>query len=358
MGAVVGVWALTLAGCALRRGTHISNVPPVAKCFVAGLVTALGMFVMLPAALEQQPPNPEAVLHTLCAALMLMYFIHHVLLQHQHSTFEAQHDHGSAGRDIEEACACEPPAKVVRDSFIINGLLPKRCPPVNTPLQQFDSPETRQSSACLTAMAMLLRALPYTIHAFIDGAVLGSAHTIVVLASLATSVGLCAVQDVGTTLLSLHASGATRRVKLLTVACFAIGFPMGATVAVAAVGGSSGSGFQMPLRAFAAGVFLYMAIFELAPPHAHSRLANLRHLCAFAAGMGLVVLSEAAESWAVGTAISEDEMASVVASETTVHAKAMVDTTWATTASTATRKLARQLSAGGASSTSLLPPGE
>ena len=54
----------------------------------------------------------------------------------------------------------------------------------------------------------------------------------------------------------------------------------------------------VPLRAFAAGVFVYMAIFELAPPHAHGRGLSVRYLGAFAAGLALIVLSEAAENGA------------------------------------------------------------
>ena len=61
------------------------------------------------------------------------------------------------------------------------------------------------------------------------------------------------------------------------------------------------------LRAFAAGLFLYMALFELAPPHAHGRVAALGHLIAFSAGLALVVVSETVEDIAVA-GIVEDEL--------------------------------------------------
>ena len=76
-----------------------------------------------------------------------------------------------------------------------------------------------------------------------------------------------------------------------------------AATGAVALGPSAGADAStlVPLRAFAAGVFVYMSLFELAPPHAHGRLESLRFLCAFAVGMSLVFLSEAAESWAVGS---------------------------------------------------------
>ena len=131
--------------------------------------------------------------------------------------------------------------------------------------------------------------------------------------SLALPIGLCAVQDVGTILVSLSAGGATDRVKLVTTCYFALGFPMGTAIATAAStasmasadGGDAAASALSTLRAFAGGLFLYLAVFELAPPHAHGRLANLRHLLAFAAGFAVIVLSEGVESSATfGAAVT------------------------------------------------------
>ena len=48
----------------------------------------------------------------------------------------------------------------------------------------------------------------------------------------------------------------------------------------------------------AGGVFVYMALFELAPPHVHGRLPNLRLLLVFTTGFVTAYLTEAIESWA------------------------------------------------------------
>ena len=39
------------------------------------------------------------------------------------------------------------------------------------------------------------------------------------------------------------------------------------------------------LRCVMAGLFVYMALFELAPPHAHGRLNNLKYFLAFSFGL-------------------------------------------------------------------------
>ena len=44
---------------------------------------------------------------------------------------------------------------------------------------------------------------------------------------------------------------------------------------------------MMVMRCVVAGTFVYMALFELAPPHTHSRTANTCYLLCFAAGAAL-----------------------------------------------------------------------
>ena len=334
----IGAGSLVLAAFALRRGgTNRLTVPTTAKCFVSGLLCALGLLVMLPAALKQLPKHesPERVLQVFFAAPLLMFFVHHVLLDHQHGDGHvhqpAAPNGSSDAEDLEASCVCQsmpakedPPNRRPLFNNWKGFNKPTSCPPVNTPLAKpklppAPSPPTNRTSLWIF-VEVLLRATPFTIHAFIDGALLGSAHSATILAPLVMCVGLCAVQDVGTILLSLSASGATRHVKLITIGCFAAGFPLGALVTVAAVGGVSDGAFQLTLRAFAAGVFLYMALFEMAPPgHTHGRLANGRHLCAFVAGVGLVLLSEAVETWAVGL-IFADASSSAVAGSATASA--------------------------------------
>ena len=326
------LFSVTLASCVLRRGDHrLTYVPPAVKCFVSGLLLGLGLLVMLPSALQQAPANQLSAHHVLLmfvSSAAAMFVIHHVFMSHSHNHGEAimkpesvagpleaaglqepcSDDAPCNGSDIEN-CVCGTPARV-------SGLgKPTHCPPVGIPSvkkQPTDEPPapSRGPLVLTTAVPVLLRALPYTIHAFIDGAVLGTAQSLMVLLSLAIPITLCSVQDVGTIIVNLSANGASRSVTLITVLCFGMGFPLGtaATVALTSRTGEGAAAGLAPLRACAAGVFAYMALFELAPPHAHGRVANLRYAIAFASGIALVLLSEQAEDWAVSTIFAAGEV--------------------------------------------------
>ena len=49
------------------------------------------------------------------------------------------------------------------------------------------------------------------------------------------------------------------------------------------------------LRCVMAGLFVYMALFELAPPHAHGRLQNFKYFCAFGFGLASAYLADVFE---------------------------------------------------------------
>ena len=171
------------------------------------------------------------------------------------------------------------------------------------------------------SVRVLLQALPYTLHATIDGALLGSADSPLMLASLTFSVALCSVQDVGTIILSLSSTELPKeltqqRAVLATTLCFGIGFPLGTIVTL--------SLNTLPLihvRAFAGGLFLFIALFELAPPHPCGRLSSLRFLVAFASGLIIAHLSETGESLIrdVTLEAAHDTMAWVVTTHMSAH---------------------------------------
>merc|ERR1711935_930424 len=74
-----------------------------------------------------------------------------------------------------------------------------------------------------------------------------------------------------------------------------MGFPVGAGVSVAAFWGQRQSEWVDLLRVALAGLFVYMALFEMAPPHAHGRWQNLKYALAFSFGLGSAYLAEAFE---------------------------------------------------------------
>ena len=49
------------------------------------------------------------------------------------------------------------------------------------------------------------------------------------------------------------------------------------------------------VRTVVAGIFTYMAVFELSPPHTHNRAANAGYLLFFVAGTAIAYLADLAE---------------------------------------------------------------
>ena len=335
--AAIGAFSVGFASFALhneRATSYLRSIPPALKCFVSGLLSGLGLLVMLPSALEHRPAGQPTMylLCTFCAAPVVMFFVNHVILDHQHLDSKACGPHliavdgkGSVafttgtlqfskkpthcvklGPKGARSDSVKPEAKEPRSLCQLEsascGLGCLDC----TPIVEATVPEGCRD-AIVRGTSVLLRALPYMLHSSIDGAVLATATSPKMLASLALPIALCAVQDVGTILVALAASRASRRVKLITAGCFGLGFPLGTSLACASgvLGTSSSSTAPLAgpelllphLRAFAGGLFLYMALFELAPPqaHTHNRRTHLYYLLAFVAGLGLTALSELVE---------------------------------------------------------------
>lgn len=306
----VGAFSVGLGVFALqsrRTAAYLKAVPPVAKCFVSGLLSGLGLLVMVPSALDLKPPGyPTAhLLLSFCAAPVAMYVIHHVILEHQH------HQPGSCGPHLIQVQQGKGPAKL-----LTGGTLKFNKADNNAEVycvassgrgkQQAAAKATGETSrrgaweaerqrareaaqwllleAGLTEEArerlascssVMLRAVPYALHASIDGAVLATATSLRMLASLALPITLCAVQDIGTLLVALTACKVSRRATLAITGCFGLGFPLGASLALAMGGAVSGrsavsargaatslssdaSSDVALVRAFAGGLFLYM----------------------------------------------------------------------------------------------------
>ena len=212
----IGTFAISLALYALRRKNQsVTSVAPVAKCFVSGLLCGLALLVMLPSAMEHTNGatgyQTQHVLMIFCCAALFMFFVHHVLLDHQHEP--------PAQGQVHSACAagCGPPGLQGKGKLLA-AFKPQisYCPPVRQPpdilptAMAFVTPNCRATEG----MSVLLRALPYTIHACIDGLVLSTAHSTTMLLQLALPILLCSVQDVGTIIVTLSVSGASQRTTL------------------------------------------------------------------------------------------------------------------------------------------------
>lgn len=330
--ASISAGVVTLSVIVLRSQRalrSLTNLPAVARSLLSGLLVGLGLCVMLPLAVAHCGPGAEAVQHVLLlfgGAPMIMFFFNHIVLQHSHGP------QGHPAGDASDCLECSqpvrlnapllfcPPVGMPTESTKLVGWTrtmsfgPKSAKPIVSPAKADSDDEDDEGASprdCASAASqwasVLLRCLPYTVHASVDGALLGTASSPMMLASLALSVAFCSVQDVGTILASLGVAGATYRVKLVTCALFGAGFPLGTACSLALAAASTASASDhaateralSSLRAFAAGLFVYMALFELAPPHGHGRLQNLRLLLAFAAGVSIAYLSDSTEDWVV-----------------------------------------------------------
>ena len=146
------------------------------------------------------------------------------------------------------------------------------------------------------ACALSLRVSAWMMHAMIDGMVLSSAPSTSVLAATAVPVTVCALQDVAAFTVAMARLGASSR-RALTVAVVAISsaFPIGALASHAALERASSDTAINVVRTMVAGVFTYMALFELAPPHTHVRWANACYLLCFGCGVGLAYMADVVE---------------------------------------------------------------
>lgn len=179
---------------------------------------------------------------------------------------------------------------------------------------------------------LLLRLWAWMMHAMLDGVLIGSAEQLAVIIPLSFAILVCAMQDVAGLYIYFNARGATTRFVAIAIVLFAVAFPIGAGISLvvfrvqprppSGVGRpehvhptqhgrwrpsnpSQGHGLGAEpkprsrsrqdskenalvldvLRCVMAGLFVYMALFELAPPHAHGRGQNLKYFVAFSFGL-------------------------------------------------------------------------
>ena len=85
----------------------------------------------------------------------------------------------------------------------------------------------------------------------------------------------------------------SRRDLTAAVVALSCAFPAGALASHAALLSASSETAVNVVRIVVAGVFAYMALFELAPPHTHSRAANACYVLCFICGTATAYLVEA-----------------------------------------------------------------
>lgn len=329
---IVGTTCI-LIGCVLvYRGTTLS-ASPLVLCSVTGLLIGIALLVVLPQAVESmidQQWHGQHIFSIFILAPMTMYFIEHVIIDHQHAHGLALEEGTDAVHVHDDSCN-HPPNTPYGVAF---GPAGERTP-LRTPVPAGDTerggfgqaggrtPLKPKSLARdlerevfrpadesaplkpdpagkmerrLEQCGLLLRLCAWITHAMLDGLLLGTAEHLSVLIPLAFAILICAMQDVAGMYIYFSARGVSLRFVAVAVCFFGCAFPAGTGISLLLFRSSSDNERVLDvLRCVMAGLFVYMALFELAPPHAHGRIQNLKYFCAFGFGLLSAYLADAFE---------------------------------------------------------------
>jgi len=333
---IVGIVTLTVGLMLVYHGTSMSSSPLI-LCSVTGLLIGLALTVVLPQALERLMTvmPSERIFIIFILAPLAMFIWEHVVLDHQHIHPLADGSTAGCGEvGCDDGCGDLP--EEAPDTSAPGGgwaFKPKKSKPgektsllgkgkkgtvmpSGMPGGEAGAPAAAEGgipSRWMPKMlqpgcqpiwliwlfekwALLMRLIAWLIHSFFDGIILGSSDPRPsVMLPLTLAILVCAIQDVA----GMYIYFSTRKVDRTFLVCgivgFAFAFPVGAGVSVAAFWGQRQSEWVDLLRVALAGLFVYMALFEMAPPHAHGRLQNLKYALAFSFGLGSAYLADAFE---------------------------------------------------------------
>jgi zinc transporter ZupT len=334
---IIGVVTLTVGLMLVYHGTSMSSSPLI-LCSVTGLLIGLALTVVLPQALERLMTvmPSERIFVIFLVAPLLMFIWEHVVLDHQHVHPLADGTTVGCG-DVGCNDGCNEVPEEAPDTSTPGGgwaFKPKKSKPsektsllgnggkkgVVVPSGDAGAPAAANANrdgggarrfmpkfmqpGCqpvwllwlLEKWALLMRLGAWIIHSFFDGIILGSSDPRPsVMLPLTMAILVCALQDVAGMYIYFTSRKADRTFLLLGIALFALAFPVGTGVSVAAFWGQRQSEWVDLLRVALAGLFVYMALFEMAPPHAHGRWMNFKYAMAFSFGLGSAYLADAFE---------------------------------------------------------------
>jgi len=160
-------------------------------------------------------------------------------------------------------------------------------------------PMTDSQRRCV-ALGSIIRLLAWIVHGLLDGSLIGGATSLQTLISLSFAIGVCAIQDVAAFSIFLTERKCTPKEIGSMVLAFSLTFPAGTIVSLAAADALNGSAAWDSIRCAIAGLFVYMALFELAPPHSHSPVVVCLYTLAFCLGLFCAYSGEFIEDLSVG----------------------------------------------------------
>lgn len=214
----IALLTIAVVSCLIRgRTAHAIAAglsPPLASS-VCGLLCGLSLLVMLPSAMEALEGHGRGHDHSLVVfvgAIVGMYFLHHVVLDHQCGAAallpqqqpKAKSEDGKSKRQ-----GAKPPNPWQHEYANGMGECGPCCQPVDEDPQQDEEgapllgTSGRTAAAdqppwclecCGRATAHAVRTGAWFAHALLDGAMLGASPSVAVLLATCVPVALCAVQ--------------------------------------------------------------------------------------------------------------------------------------------------------------------
>jgi len=328
----IGVAALVL-GSVIVRSRVYRTTGPLGSCLASGLLVGIAFSVVLPDAIsELQEVSAWSTRQTLLlfvGSTMAAFVLDHCVLTHEHLPPEAVPRPSDAvqmncigadappmgcqpceaspvSRGASAACQCDaPPYDFVAQ--LQRHRQPKRdwgglgTVTIADPSRDAGDSKLLSSTPSPPLCSSLPRLVAWLVHSCLDGMVLGSCTSQVVLAPLAVAILLCTVQDVAAFCLSLREYSS--KTKSLALGVFAATIPCGAGIALQLVDSTRGQREALDIfRVCVAGIFVHMALFEMSPPHSHRRSTNLCYVVCFSLGLASASAAGLLEAWSENSA--------------------------------------------------------
>jgi len=322
---------------------------PVLASFVGGILIGIGLLVLLPEGAEELherhgwPMN--RVLLLFIGSASSLFLLEHCVLGHEHAPLPSAPKLASldATAALEpapglsstapQALQCEPCEEVPADALpavtfaittkqrrqrkvliggtpggeigiTMSGQLPCECCEESSMLESDDvsrkwlaqaiCPRTPRALAALRLASEAARLLAWMVHTFLDGIALGSCSSAGSLPPLALAMLVCTLQDTSAFCACLRR--VSQCYSLVALVSFSLTFSLGVVVSLWSLrlGGASPRVLEVA-RVVMAAFFVYMAIFEMSPPHTHARLRNFTYLLAFVIGVSVAASTDVLE---------------------------------------------------------------
>ena len=305
-------------GAVLMVRGRATSPSPLVLCAVAGLLVGMSLLVVLPQATEslsEQGWRMETIFILFLVSPMVMFFVEHIVVEHTHGGLHSDqtaHVHFKGGEAKEHQVhvinilAPTQPSEPFKFTGLSNtkGSSPRaRAGERAGLLSKVDQGDAEHRCRERLAAALKLvsvifgtgfRLLAWLVHAALDGVLLATSKKLSVLIPLTLAVAICSFGDMACLYVYLSARKCSERWKVVVIASFCSGYPLGTGVTILVLKEAPGIALNI-LRCVLSGLFIYVGFFELMPPLPHGQMHSLKYFLAFSTGLVIAYLGDAIE---------------------------------------------------------------